>query len=120
MNLTIVLIREEASAARAALTIALAQAALGGRVRMFGHERAAALLASAPHADDETRALAEHGLPDRLALLAMAAEAGIELIACQTGLAILGLTAADLANGVSTGGLVGMLATLGDDRLVMV
>lgn len=120
MNLAIMLVRAESEAARAALSLALAQAALGGRVRLFAHERAAALLVRAPRADDESRALTKLGLPDRRALLAMAAEAAIELTACQTGLAMQGLSAADLAPGVGTGGLVGLLANLGDDRLVVV
>lgn len=118
MSLTILLAAEDAPRARAALSLALAQAALGGRVRLYAHERAVAALVAVPRADDDSVVLAESGLPDRCAMLDMAVESGVTLIACQTGLAMAGLTIGDLAPGVEAGGLVGLLATMGDDRLV--
>lgn len=118
MSLTIILTAEDAPRARAALSLALAQAALGGRVRLYAHERAVAALAAAPRPDDDSTALKDAGLPDRSAMLTMAAESGVTLIACQTGLAMLGLEIGALVPGVEAGGLVGLLATLGDDRLV--
>ena len=118
MSLTILLAAEDAPRARAALSLALAQAALGGRVRLYAHERAVAALVAVPRADDDSVVLAESGLPDRCAMLTMAVESGVTLIACQTGLAMTGLTIGDLAQGIEAGGLVGLLATLGDDRLV--
>lgn len=118
MSLTIILAAEGAPPARAALSLALAQAALGGRVRLYAHERAVAALVAVPRADDDSVVLADSGLPDRCAMLTMAVESGVTLIACQTGLAMTGLTIGDLARGIEAGGLVGLLATLGDDRLV--
>lgn len=84
---------------RAALTIAAAHAALGGRTRLYCHEGAVALLV--------------RGEP----LVATALEIGVHVIACQTGLSVAGLAQPDLPEGVETGGLVGLLADLGDDRL---
>lgn len=118
MTLSIMLVEEDVLRARAALSLALAQAAFGGRVRVYAHERAVALLAQGLRADDDTAALAAAGLPDRLAMLAMSVESGVELIACQTGLAITGLSIDDLMPGTQAGGLVALLATLDDDRLV--
>lgn len=110
VRLTILLVADDTTRARAALSLALATAALGGKVQLYGHERAVALLAAEPRDDDDSAALAAAGLPDRLAMLAMAHESGIALIACQTGLAMTGLTVAELAAGVEAGGLVGVLA----------
>jgi predicted peroxiredoxin len=84
---------------RAALTIASAHAALGGRTRLYLHEGAVALLVN----------------PDPL--VATALETGVAIIACQTGLAGAGLAHSDLPAGVEAGGMVGLLAMLGDDRL---
>lgn len=112
------LVAEDARRARAALSLALAQTALGGRVRIYAHERAVAAFSRTPLHDDDSAALARAGLPDRSAMLAMAVEAGIALIACQTGIAMAGLALGDLVSGAEAGGLVCVLATLGDDRLV--
>ncbi len=105
----ILLLSEDAVRGRAALSIALAESARGKTVTLFAQERAVALLAAAPRNDDETTALAAAGLPDRRAMLAMAVESGVALIACQTGLAITGLALDDLVPGVSAGGLMGVL-----------
>ena len=59
------------------------------------------------------------GLPGRAARLAMARDGGVELLACQTGLAAAGIDFAALVAGVEPAGMVAVLATLGDDRLVM-
>jgi predicted peroxiredoxin len=99
---------------RAALTIASAHAALGGRTRVYCHEAAAALLGGD---DADAGALRARGLPSRAELIATAIESGAAIIACQTGLALANLDAASLPDGVETGGLVGLLADLGDDRL---
>ena len=112
------LIATDAARARAALALALAAAALGEEVQLFAQERAVALLAPAPRGDEEAAALAAAGLPDRPALLAMAAEAGVRLIACQSGLALTGLPLTALAPGVEAGGLVSFLQSGG--RLVCV
>ena len=103
---------------RAAMTLALTQSALGGRVRVYAHETAVPMLARSVRADDDSDTLAENGLPDRLDLIAIALEADVAVIACQTGMAIAGLAVEDLVDGVESGGLMSVMATLGDDRLV--
>lgn len=117
-GLTIILIAEDAARARAALTLATAHAATIGPVRLFAHERAVRHLSARDDVAEPD--LAESGLPDLAQLRAMATASGVSLIACQTGIALAGLTAADMAPGVETGGLVGMLQTLGADRLITV
>lgn len=100
-GLTLIVATGDRERFRAALTLASAHAALGGRTRVYCHEGAVVLLASG----------------DDAALVATALETGAALIACQTGLALAGLAEADLPEGVETGGMVGLLASLGDDRL---
>lgn len=101
---------------RAALSLACALAALGGRTRLYCHEAAVTLLV--PGRDPGDDALAGKGLATRTQLLAEALESGVTLIACQTGLAAAGIAFDALAQGVEPGGLVSLLATLGEDRLV--
>ncbi|MCW3849363.1 DsrE/DsrF/DrsH-like family protein [Sphingomonas sp. LB-2] len=98
-GLTLLIATRDPARLRAALTLAAANAALGGRTRVYFHEEAVPLLAN----------------PDPL--IATAIETGATLIACQTGLAAAGLSAEELPEGVETGGLIGLLADLGDDRL---
>jgi predicted peroxiredoxin len=100
-GLTLLVATADPERFRAALTLAAAHAALGGRTRVYFHEAAVALLAK----------------PDPL--IATAQESGATLIACQTGLAAAGLTADELPTGVETGGLISLLADLGEDRLVV-
>lgn len=119
-GLTLILADAAPDRVRTALSLALAQVALGGRARLYAQDRAVTALARAAHAEDAAESLTAAGLPDRRALLAMAAAEGVALIACATGLALTGLAADALADGVETGGLVGLLATLGEDRLVVV
>lgn len=110
VRLTILLVADDATRARAALSLALATAALGRPVLLYAHERAVALLAAQLRTDDDQTALAAAGLPDRLALLDMAHESGVVLVACQTGLVLTGLSINDLAQGVEAGGLMSVLA----------
>jgi len=113
-GLTIIVASADSERFRAALTLANAQGALGGRVRLFCHEASVALLA--PETSDPPP---PPSLPDRTQMIAMARELGVTLIACQTGLALAGVPAAALP-GIETGGMVELLASLGDDRLVVI
>ncbi|WP_235525318.1 MULTISPECIES: DsrE family protein [unclassified Sphingomonas] len=108
-GLTIVVAGAEGDRLRAALTMACAAAALGARARVYLHEAAVAgFAADVP---------APAGQPTLGELRGIAAESGVAIVACQSGLALAGL-AAD-AIGVSGGGMIELLATLGDDRLVV-
>jgi len=86
---------------RTVLTLAAAQAALGGRVRIL-LDSGAVMLAQAPDA-----------------LLESCLELGAEVMLCQTGLADAGLDASALDPRFCYGGMVGWLAALGEDRLVV-
>ena len=101
---------------RAALSCAAANAALGGRARVFLHEEAVVLLEAT--ADPDAARLTAAGLPSRADLVAIAVESGVELLVCQSGLALTGLSMAALPAGMTAGGLVSLLATLGEDRLL--
>lgn len=107
-GLTIIIAGPDPDRLRTALTLACAAAALGSRARLYLHEAAVGLLAS--------NAPAPLGLPDLSELRAIAEDSGVELIACQTGLALAGLSAD--TQRVAAGGLIDLLATLKDDRLV--
>lgn len=120
MSLTVMLVSEDVARARAALSLALADAALGGTPRIYAHERAVTMLATATREDDDSSALASEGLPDRPTLLAMAVAEGVTLIACQTGLSSCDLAIEQLMRGTEAGGLVGLLATLGGSHLIVV
>ena len=86
---------------RTALTLAAAQAALGGRTRMLLDNAAVRLAADA----DE--------------LLESCFELGVSVTLCQTGLALAGLQADRLNPRFTYGGMLGWLAELGDDRLLL-
>jgi predicted peroxiredoxin len=101
----------------AALSLAAANAALGQRSRIFLQGDAAALLGDTGSETDDH--YVRHGVPTLRQLFEEAQALGVEIIVCQSGLALAGLQADQLPNGVSTGGLVELLATGGQDQLLM-
>ena len=115
-GLTILAATADIERFRAALSLACAHAAVGGDARLYCHEAAVALLV--PGADAGDGGLAGKGLATRAQLLAEALDSGVTLIACQTGLATAGIAFDTLPPGIQPGGLVSLLAALGDDRLV--
>ena len=103
---------------RIALELAAAQAALGGRARVFCQSEAVAALAPpmrAPHDADFSAA----GLPTLAALFEEALGLGVELIACQSGLTLMGVEPDVLDPRIGYAGLVSLMRTLGEDRLVV-
>lgn len=116
-GLTILVPNNDRIRFRAALSLSCAQAALGGRVRLFCQEEAVALLVDRP--DPDQPLLTDRGLPDIPQLIAAARDIGVRLMSCQTGLSAASLGLGDLYDGVEPGGLVGVLATLDDDRLTI-
>jgi predicted peroxiredoxin len=89
--------------AETALRVAAAAAALGRDVALlFDGAAVGSLIGTAPHP-----------------LLADALALGARVTACQSGMADLGMGAAALAAGVTTGGLVGFLADAGDAQLLL-
>lgn len=98
-GLTIILVEPERL--EAALTLAMAQAALGGRARLFAQGAAVTALGTG------------HALvPEALSL-------GVEMLACQTGLAEAGLSLAALDPRIAAAGPVSVLQSLGEDRLLL-
>lgn len=115
-GLTIIAATADPERFRAALSLACAHAALGGKARVYCHEAAASLLLPGEDPEDAQRIAA--GLPTRGQLLHEARDGGVALIACQTGLAAAGIPFNTLPPYIEAGGLVSLLAELGDDRLV--
>lgn len=103
---------------RTALTLAAATRALGGTARLFLHEAAAALTVG-PYETRTDANRVEHGLPTLQQAWDTALDLGTEIIACQTGLAMANVDAVTLDGRIIVGGLVGVLAAAGDDRLVV-
>jgi predicted peroxiredoxin len=118
--LTIIVAEAAAARLRTALTLALAQVALGGTVRLFLQERAAALILP-PVGDADDAAHIAAGLPTLAALLAEALDAGVAITACQSGLALIDRRADEADPRIMWGGMIGTLAATADaDRLVIV
>jgi len=100
-GLGIVIGGTDAARARTALTLAASQAALGARVRILLESDAVRLAMS----------------PDEL--LESCLELGVAVMLCQSGLAAAGLEAAALDPRFEYGGMVGWLAELEEDRLIL-
>ena len=113
-GLTIIVAASDAERFHAALSVAAANSALGERSRIFLQAEAAALLVR-PAGQD----IARDGLPSLSALIEEAMAVGVEIVACQSGLALAGLSAESLPQGVTTSGLIEILASRGDDQLMM-
>lgn len=103
----------------AALEVAAAAAALGRPARIFLQGEAAALLrAPVACAGDTDRRAA--GQPDLVSLIAEAMAMDVRLIVCQSGMALVRMTASELVPQVRTGGLVSFLSEAGPaDQLIV-
>jgi predicted peroxiredoxin len=117
-GLTIIVAAADPARLHAALSLAAAQAALDRPARIFLQAEAVALIRRPVAMPDDAR-YAEAGMPTLGDLLGEASALGVVIIACQTGLALAGMTAGDLPEGIETGGLLGLLAGRRDDELVI-
>ncbi|MGE4322222.1 MAG: peroxiredoxin [Sphingobium sp.] len=118
-ELRIVIPTADAERFRGALALAAAQAALGGAATIFLHLDAVALL-HAPVAAPRDAAHQMAGLPMLATLIGEALALDVALVACQSGLALCGMTVADLPQGVTVGGPVAFLRDTDDAaRLVI-
>jgi predicted peroxiredoxin len=117
-GLTIVVAEASPGRFRTALTMAAAQAALGGSARLFLDGAAVALL-KPPLGDDDEATYRQAGLPTLSELLDEAFGLGATVMACQSGLLLADVEAAALDPRIGYGGMVGLLQQLGDDRLVV-
>ena len=116
-GLTIIVAGTDPERFHSALSLAAANAAMGRRSRIFLQGAAASLLAETQIPGDEARS--RHGVPTLCELIEETLAMGGELIVCQSGLALAGLRADQLPRGAVTGGLVELLATRGEDQLLM-
>ncbi|MBL0769315.1 DsrE family protein [Sphingopyxis sp. XHP0097] len=118
-RLTIIVASADSARLYAALEAAMAWAALGRRARIFAQGEAVALL-RAPLAFDGDAARRAAGQLDLAAMLDEAAAMEVELVVCQSGMALAGLTAPDLPPQVKAGGLVSLFAGITpDERLIV-
>jgi predicted peroxiredoxin len=103
----------------AALEAGMAAAALGRSVRIFLQGEAAALLRDpVSFAGDTARRAA--GQPDLAGMIDEARAMNIELLACQSGMALVGVAATDLVPHVRSAGVVSFMAEVGPgDRLIV-
>jgi predicted peroxiredoxin len=117
-GLTILVAAADADRLHTALTYAAAGAASGARVRVHLHEGAVGLLRP-PFAAPADPARSAAGLPTLPQILeeALGLEVGISV--CQSGLALAALALDQLDPRIQAQGPVGLLATLGDDRLLV-
>lgn len=97
----------------AALELAAVYRALEEPARLFVHGTAVEHLLGP---DDPAQPVGGQGT--RGELLQIALEMGVEVAVCQAGLALSDLTLATTDPRVVAGGLVGLVATLGNQRLV--
>ena len=118
-SLNIIVAVAEGRRLYAALEAGMAAAALGRRVRIFLQGEAAALLRDpVSFAGDEARKAA--GQPDLAWLVEEAVAMDIALFVCQSGMALVGMTATELVPHVRAAGLVSFLADVGaEDRLIV-
>lgn len=116
-GLTILVATGDAERLHAALTYAAAGAAAGGNVRLHLHEGAVALLRppiAAPA--DVVRSAA--GLPTLAQIFDDAIALGVAITVCQSGLALARIDLDDLDDAISAQGPVGLLSSLGEDRIL--
>ncbi len=117
-GLTILVAIGDAERLHAALTFAAAAAASGMAVRVHLHEGAVALLRGAMAAPGDA-ARAGNGLPTLPQILDDALTLGAQISLCQGGLALTGLGIDQVDPRITAQGPLGLLTTLGDDRLVV-
>lgn len=102
----------------AGLSLAAASAALGRSVAIYLHADAVRLLDPGLNWAEDVR-FAAVGSPAIAELLASAMELGVRITACQTGLALTGLPADALPEGVEPGGLVDFLGQARDAEIAL-
>ncbi|WP_340264887.1 DsrE family protein [Sphingobium mellinum] len=117
-ELRIIVATADAERLRGALVLAAGQAALGGRASLFLQLDAVTLLRT-PISTPRDEAHAAAGLPTLAALIEDAVALGVSLLACQSGLALAGITADALPAGVEASGPLSFLQATSDEaRLI--
>lgn len=102
----------------AALSLAAASAALGREISVYLHAEAVRIADPAAVWDEDTR-FAAAGAPTLRELIDSAVELGVAITACQTGLALAGLSAESLKPGITAGGLIDYLSRAGGAEIML-
>ena len=116
-GLTIIVAGADEERFRSALEVAAANAALDRTTRVFLQGAAASLLQ--PLAAEVEKPKDVLGVPTLAQLLEEALALGASVTVCQSGLALAGMRADQLPEGVETGGLVELLASGRNHQLLM-
>lgn len=117
-GLTALAVTADGDRLHAALTYAAAAAAMGEPAHVHLHEAAVGLLRDplgAPGDNGRARA----GLPTLAQLIDEALTLGVRITLCQSGLAVSGLALDQLDSRLEVEGPVGILAGLGDHRMLI-
>jgi predicted peroxiredoxin len=114
-GLTIIVASADEARFRSALEVAGANAALDRTTRLFLQGAAASLLKPTSVELDEGTG----GVPTIAQLLEEALALGASITVCQSGLALAGMRADQLPEGIDTGGLVELLASGRTHQLLM-
>lgn len=109
--LAIIVATDEAERLRAALVLARCEIALGGSARLFAQGRAVRLLTRGEQQPEDASWIPA-GEPALADLLAEALDDGVELVACQSGLASAALSAQQFDLRIAIGGMIGFLASV--------
>jgi predicted peroxiredoxin len=116
-GLTIIVAGADEERFRSALEVAAANAALDRTTRVFLQGAAASLLQRLTADVEERQGMV--GAPTLAQLLDEALALGASVTVCQSGLALAGMRADQLPEGVETGGLVELLASGRNHQLLM-
>lgn len=117
--LRIIVTTPDAERLRGALMLASAQAALGNAAAIFLQLDAVELVRE-PMAAPNDEAHSNAGLPTLAQLLEEAIMLGVEISACQSGMAVQGMTVADLPFGMSVTGPVAFLQATADNARLLI
>lgn len=117
--LTIIVATAEEARLRSALGLALSYHAVGGAVTVFFDTAAVAILRPPIIGADDAH-WGTIGFPRLAGLIDEALDAGVGFTLCQAGLAVAKLSMADLDARMEAGGMVSLLISLGDGRLITV
>ena len=116
-GLTIIVAGADKERFRSALEVAAANSALDRTTRVFLQGAAASLLQLSAAEVEEADGVV--GVPTLMQLLVEALALGASVTVCQSGLALAGMRADQLPEGVETGGLVELLASGRNHQLLM-
>ncbi len=118
-GLTIIVADVSSERFRCALSLATAQAALGGKARIFLQGESVSII-RAPMVGWEDDVYADAGQPTLEQLFGESLDLGVQIIVCQSAMQMTGAEPRDFDARVEYGGVVSVMQSLGEDRLVTV